>query len=267
MNLPDLFTLLVYQPFFNILVVIYYFLGLFTQGQPDMGVAVILLTIVIRILLMPMSLSGDKSEKERREIAEKAQEIEEVFVHDPIALSQHKKLLFRRNRGVVAGELFSLVVQVGISLMLWRIFATGLAGEDFHLLYPFIPQVTEPFNLVFLGQFDLSHTSLGLNLIQSILIFVLETIAIYTSPYPPAKGEVVRLQLVLPVVSFFIFMFLPAGKKLFVIVTLLFSIGLIIYKVARRRYEAYKLDQEAKEAAALAGELPLESEKVVVEVK
>jgi Ca2+/Na+ antiporter len=128
-----------------------------------------------------------------------------------------------------------------------------------------MPKIEEPFNLVFLGRFDLAHTSFALNLIQSLAIFVLETLSIYTSPYPPQKGEVVRLQLVLPLVSFFIFMFLPAGKKLFVITTLLISIILVLYKYIRRRFEAYKLDQEAKEQAALNGERP--EEQVVVEVK
>lgn len=265
LSLSHLFVLLIYQPFFNILVGFYHLLDLVTNGQPDMGIAVILLTILIRILLLPMSLSGDKSEKERREIARQMHDLEETFAQDPVALGQHKKQLMRRNRGVIIGELISLAIQVAISLMLWRIFARGLEGEDFHLLYPFMPKIEGPFNLVFLGRFDLAHTSFILNLIQSLSIFALETLSIYTSPYPPQKGEVVRLQLVLPVVSFFVFMFLPAGKKLFVITTLLISILLVLYKYIRRRFEAYKLDQEAKEQAALNGQPP--EEKVVVEVK
>lgn len=275
MTLSNLFVLLIYQPFFNILVFFYFILDKVTGGHPDMGIAVILLTILIRILLLPMSLSGDKSEKERRQIALEARGLDDVFAQDPIKLKEQKKILMRKNRGVIVGELISLGIQVAISLMLWRIFAEGLKGEDFHLLYPFMPRIEEPFNLVFLGKFHLDHTAVSrqgidgsvmlLNLLQSFLIFVLETIAIYTSPYPPQKGEVVRLQLVLPLVSFFVFMFLPAGKKLFVITTLIFSIILVTYKYIRRRFEAYKLDQEQKEAAlaeGMAGE-----EKVIVEVK
>ncbi len=265
--IAELFTTFIYQPFFNILVLFYWLLGLVTQGQPDMGIAVILLTILIRILLLPMSLAGDKSEAERRLIGKKIKELEETFAHDPIAFRQHKKLVLRQSRGVVAGEILSLVIQVAISLMLWRIFARGLEGEDLHLLYSFMPDVQEPYNLLFLGRFDLSHTSVFLNLIQSLSIFVLETLSIYTSPYPPEKGEVVRLQLILPVVSFFIFMFLPAGKKLFIITTLLISILITLYKYIKHRFQAYKLEMEAKEQAAIAANEHSGHEQVVVDVK
>ncbi len=63
------FSILVYQPFFNILVFFYWLLDLITQGNADMGVAVILLTLMIRFLLLPLSFAGDKSESQRRDIA------------------------------------------------------------------------------------------------------------------------------------------------------------------------------------------------------
>jgi YidC/Oxa1 family membrane protein insertase len=260
--IAELFTTFIYQPFFNILVFFYWVLGLVSEGEPDMGIAVILLTILIRILLLPMSLAGDKSEADRRQIGKKIKELEATFAHDPIAFRQHKKLVLRQSRGVVVGEIVSLIIQVAISLMLWRIFARGLEGEDLHLLYSFMPKVEEPFNLVFLGKFDLAHASVFLNLFQSLCIFVLETLAIYTSPYPPEKGEVVRLQLILPVVSFFVFMFLPAGKKLFIITTLLISILLTLYKYVKHRFEAYKLKAEEEQAAHSEGD-----QKLVVDMK
>lgn len=256
------FVLLIYQPFFNILLFFYWILDLVTQGNPDMGIAVIFLTILIRILMLPLSLAGDKSEIERRAISARLKELEEIYVDDPITFRKEKQKLLRTNTKVFVGEFVSLAVQVAITLMLWRIFSLGLEGADTHLIYGIMPEIEQPFNLVFLNRFDLAHTSVFLNLLQSLLIFVLETLSIYTSPYPPEKGEVVRLQLVLPVVSFFVFMFLPAGKKLFIITALIFSILIVLYKYFKHRYEAYKLQQAEKEAAAAEGH-----EQVVVDVK
>ncbi|MDQ3008337.1 MAG: YidC/Oxa1 family membrane protein insertase [bacterium] len=265
-TLSDIFTTVIYQPFFNILVFFYWILDQVTQGNADMGIAVVLLTILIRILLLPLSLSGEKSEAERREIAENIKTIEDIYQSDPVTMRQKKQDLLRRSRGVVAGEVFSLFIQVMITLMLWRIFATGLGGADFHLLYSFMPKIDYPFNLLFLGRFDLTHSSIFLNLLQSFLIFVLETISIYTSPYPPGKGDVVRYQLILPVVSFFIFMLLPGGKKVFIITTLIFSIILTIYKLILRKFEDHRQKMEAKEAAAADPTLA-QTESVVVETK
>ncbi len=249
----DLFTKIIYQPFLNILVFFYWLLGLFAQhgAKPDMGIAVILLTIVIRIILLPLNLAEDKSEKDRREMERLIHETEALYRADPIRQRQEVKKLFHRNRGVVIGELVSFFIQVAISLMLWRIFAEGLTGQDLHLIYPFMPHVDTPFNLVFLGKFDLTRSNWVLNLIQSIMIFLVETTSILTSPYPPMKGEVVRLQLVLPVVSFLVFMFLPAGKKLFIITTLIISLILLIFKFFRRKIREYAQEKVDKELAAV----------------
>jgi membrane protein insertase Oxa1/YidC/SpoIIIJ len=254
------FTTIIYQPFFNLLVFFYWMLDLITGGNADMGIAVILLTLVIRFLLLPLALAGDKSEAERREIAARIKEAEEEYADEPVLRKKATKHIMRSSRPVLIGEIFNLFIQVVIALMLWRMFNTGLTGEDIHLIYPFMPEVTQPFNLVFLGDFDLTHPSWRLNMIQSLLLFILETISVYISIYKVSKEDVVRLQLVLPVVSFLIFLALPAGKQLFVITSLAFSIVLTFFKAIQRRYEDYK----AKVAAAEAAQ---DEEKIVVETK
>jgi len=227
-----------------------------------MGIAVILLTIVIRIILLPISLMEDRGEKDRRAFVHRSQELEKIHVADPILLRSEKKKLFKRNTGVIFGELFSLFIQIMIALMLWRMFATGLTGEDIHLIYSFMPKVELPFNLVFLGKFDLTHTNLWLNLMQTFMIFIVETASVLSSPYPTTKGEVLRLQLILPLISLLVFMTLPAGKKLFVITTLIISLILIIYKYTRRRYVQFLADREEKERLAAVAQ-----EQLLVAIK
>ncbi len=242
----ELFITVIYQPFLNVLVLFYWILGFFTDGKPDMGIAVILLTIFIRLILLPLSIAGDRSEKERREITARVAEIEKVFESDPIRRDAEKRNVLQTNRRVLFAELFNLAIQVSIALMLWKIFASGLGGDDIHLIYSFMPKVELPFNLTFLGSYDLTHTSFTLNAIQSLLIFALETVSLYTSPYPVSRHEVVRLQLVLPVVSFLIFMNLPAGKKLFVITSLIFSIILTVIKAVLRYMHSFNEKQSAQ---------------------
>ncbi len=258
--MANLFILLIYQPFLNVLVFFYWMVGLVTNGRPDMGIAVIFLTIFIRILLFPMSIQEEKSEADRRAFALKMHELEEMFATDHIRRDKEKKLLMKGSRTLVWGELFSLFVQVMISLMLWKMFDTGLEGADLHLLYSFMPKIELPFNLVFLGKYDLSHTNNFLNIMQSVMIFLVETASVLASPYPASRGEVVRMQFILPVVSFLIFMYLPAGKKLFVITTLIISFILICYKVIRRKFNYYVETKTAQTEVVT-------EEKVVVEVK
>ncbi len=260
MVLADLFISVVYQPLFNVLILFYWIMDRFNPGEADMGIAVILLTLIVRLLLLPLSLAGDQSETERRRIAGQLKELEAQVGNDPVAFKQGKKKIMRRNRRVIAGEIISFSIQLIISLVLWRIFSTGLSGEDFHFIYRFMPEVQLPFNLMFLGKIDLSHPSLVLNLLQSLLIFILETLSMLTSPYPVSRHEVVRMQLTLPIVSFIIFLQLPAGKKLFICTTLIISIILTTFKYIKRRFLDYREKVEAAESAP-------DVEQVVVDVK
>jgi membrane protein insertase Oxa1/YidC/SpoIIIJ len=102
-----------------------------------------------------------------------------------------------------------------------------------------MPRVDLPFNLMFLSKYDLSQPSFVLNLIQSLAIFIFEALLAISSPFRVSREDVIRMQLILPVVSFLIFMFLPAGKKLFIITSLAFSIGFHLIKITRRAWKKY----------------------------
>jgi len=231
----ELYTQLIYQPFFNLLVGIYYLLGQI-PGNPytDMGIAVIVFTIALRIILLPVTLASDRSEKERRDIEDTLQQIHRDYRSDPVRQKQLKRKLWLTNPRVLIAETINFFIQAIIFLMLYRIFAKGLEGADIHLLYDFMPDVPQPYNLMFLGQYDLSHPNFTLNIIQSIVIFTAELISTLTSPFPSSRGEMIRLQIILPIASFAIFSQLPAGKKLFVITTLIFSIIYMLLRTIRR---------------------------------
>ena len=257
----NLFITFIYQPFLNLLVLFYYGLSQIPGVKPDMGVAVILLSIVIRVILIPLSLASDRSEHERHEIATRAKKIQEEFATDPVRLNKEMKKLFKSNPRVVLAEMVEFGINVLITVLLIRIFATGIEGADLHMLYKWVPDVPRPYNLVFLGRFDLSRPNFFLNLLQSLVILVVEIVAEFTSPFhnlvssehvkkheftnaitstkdtyvTETRDRVRSLQVFFPIVSFLIFMFLPAGKKLFIITTLLFTLLLMIVKLARRK--------------------------------
>lgn len=232
MDLGHLYTIIIYQPFLNILVGIYWLLQVLSHANPsnlnpfptDMGVAVIIFTIVLRFIMLPLTFSAERSEKERKEIEEKINEIEHRLAGAPVQMDKEIKKVLNKNRRIVISAIIDLAIQVIIAIMLWRIFARGLPGEDLHLIYGWMPKIPQPFNLVFLGKYDLTHPHMSLNILQSVLILILEIINSLASPYRVSRKEVVRMQFTLPIVSFIIFAFLPAGKKLFVITALCFSI-------------------------------------------
>lgn len=225
-----IFTTYIYQPFFNILVGIYWFLGQVTGEQPDMGIAVIVFAIIVRILMLPLTLSADRSEKEKRDIVEKVNVLQQKYKGQPSKLKEETRKILKSNPGTLVSEGVTIIIQIIIVLMLYRIFKTGLEGADLHLLYPVLPAVDTPINLMFLGKFDLSMPSFQLNLIQSSLILIFEFLHMFFSPIKSTRRDFISLGIFLPIASFIIFALLPAGKKVFIITSIIFSIFLLVIK-------------------------------------
>lgn len=228
-----MFERYVYQPFFNILVGLYELLGGISPELADMGIAVIIFSVIVQLLLFPLRLAGEKSEEEKKKIVARIDEAKRVYSHEPIRLKAEIRSIMRSNAKEVIATSANLLIGIGIILMLYRIFTTGLEGADFHLLYDFMPH-PDHINLLFLGKYDLSHTNTTLNLIQSFMIFVVEVLSALRSPFPISRKDKALLQIVLPIGSFVVFMFLPSGKKIFMITSLTFS----------AIYHSFKLLQE-----------------------
>jgi YidC/Oxa1 family membrane protein insertase len=236
----ELYTTFIYQPFLNLLVGIYYLLQQIPNlPHADMGVAVIIFTLALRFLLLPLTLASQRSEAERRRLETQVKALRQEFKSDPVQLKQAIKKLFRSNPRMVISAALDLTIQVVIALMLWRIFAKGLLGADLHFLYDFMPDIPRPYNLKFLDVYDLTHPNLKLNLIQSLVIFGVEALNLLISPFPVTRGEVIKLQFILPLTSFLIFSQLPAGKKLFIITTLLFSFCFKLLQLFRRLFARF----------------------------
>ncbi len=228
MFFTDVFIRYIYQPFFNLLVFTYNMLEIAFPGSADMGVAVIIFTIIFRIILLPLSWASDRSENEKHEIAEKFEQIKKKYAHDPIKFKEEKNKLFRVNKMMVTLETFDIFVQVIIIIMLWRIFAVGLEGADMHLLYKSI-KTPENINMMFLGKYNLGVPNMHINIINSLILFVVEILNVYFSPYKLSRIELLT-PIILPIGVYFYMSTMPAGKKLFMITTLLFTLGIILTK-------------------------------------
>lgn len=244
----DIFTTYIYQPFFNILVGLYWLVGKF-MPEPDMGIAVILFAVAVRIILLPVDLAGERSDEEKLNISQKVAKLRKDFSHDPVRQREEVRKVMHQSPGAIISEVINIIIQLIIILMLYRIFKTGLEGEDLPLLYGFMPTIKLPINLLFLGQFDLSQTNNTLNLIQSVMIAIHEGMTLYFAPVKPTRKDMISLMIIFPVVCFLVFMFLPAGKKVFIITSLAFSMVVKLVKQAMYLYYSFGHRSDAESEA------------------
>ncbi len=257
----EFFTTYIYQPFFNILVGLYWIVGKF-MDPPDMGVAVILFSVAVRIILLPIDLAGERSDEEKLKISNKIKDLKKEFAHDPVRLRDEIRKIMQQSPGAIVSEIVNIIIQFVIILMLYRIFKTGLEGEDMHLLYGFMPTVREPINLMFLGQYDLSQTNNTLNIIQSIMIALHEYVVLSFSPSKPDRKDFISLVIIFPIVCFGVFLILPAGKKVFIITSLAISIIIALIRQILFLYYSFTrkpLPQETPVQPQLVPENPPKS--------
>jgi len=158
----SVFNLVVYQPLYNALV---FLIGAIPSH--DVGIAVILLTIVVRIVLYPLSRRAVDSQLAVKKLAPEIEAIKKKYKGDAAEQSKATLALYKE-RGVhpFAGALVG-IIQIPILLGLYWVFARGgLPHIDPNLLYPFV-HPSNGVNMEFLGFVDMGASR---NIVLALLV-------------------------------------------------------------------------------------------------
>ncbi len=228
----DIFNLLIYRPLFNGLIGIYDLI-------PDLGIAIIILTIIIRILLLPLSKKSIQSQKKMQEIQPELKKIQEKYKHDKQEQGRRIMQFYKEKKINPASGCLPLIIQLIILIALYNVF---MAGIDFNgqsdLLYSFIgnPGSINPISLGFL---DITQRNIFLAVVASALQFWQTKMIMKKTKKreedKPSKKEtdepdfatIMQQQMLYigPLLTFIIGLQFPAGLPLYWIVTTLFMIG------------------------------------------
>lgn len=140
------FHTLVYDPLYNGLVFL-----VDVVPAHEVGLAVIFLTIIVRLVLFPISRRAVTTQIQMKKIAPQVEEIKEKYKNSREEQGRAILTLYREN-GVRPFASFALIlVQLPILIALYWVFSKGgLPQVDVSLLYSFVP-VPESVDMVFLG--------------------------------------------------------------------------------------------------------------------
>ncbi len=150
MSLADLFNIVLYQPIFNLLVLLYVFL----PGQ-DLGVAIIVLTFLVRLLLSPISRQGVLSQRKLAELQPKIKSLQEKFKNNKEEQGRAVMKLYKEAGVNPLSGCLPMLLQLPFLIAIYRVFWQGLHPEQFNLLYSFVPR-PENIEPTFLGLVDLN---------------------------------------------------------------------------------------------------------------
>ena len=151
-----LFNEIFYRPLFNGLIFLYNIV----PGH-DMGISIIILTVLIRFILWPLTGKSIKNQKFLTKIQPQIEEIKKKFKNNKEAQAKALMGLYSENKINPLAGFLPLVVQIPIIFALWRVFLNSLV-LDLNSLYSFIPAPAQV-QSVFLGLVDLSRKSVFSN--------------------------------------------------------------------------------------------------------
>jgi YidC/Oxa1 family membrane protein insertase len=123
----------------------------------DMGVAIILLTLLIQLLLAPLYKKQIESQKGLKEIQPKMKKLQEKYKDDKEKQSQELLKLYQEEGVNPAGGCLPLLIQFPIFIAVYYVFRSYLTPESLDLLYSFVNR-PETLSTSFLGLLDMSAT-------------------------------------------------------------------------------------------------------------
>lgn len=224
------FKTILYKPLYNALIFLVWLI-------PDhsVGWAIIILTIIIRLLLLPSSAKSIKIQKKMRQLQPELDKIKEKYKEDKQAQAQAMMQFYSQNKVNPLGSCLPLLIQLPVLIILYYVFTVGLDTSRFDLLYQFTPR-PEFVNAMFLGV-NLSKSSLYLAIIAGIFQFIQAKQMMPKSKPKAQKTEknqdnMAELQNILtgqmtymmPVFTVVIAMKLPSALPLYWIITTVFAI-------------------------------------------
>lgn len=222
-SLIQFFNVVLYQPLLNALILLYTYL----PGQ-DFGVAVIVLTLIIKLILHPSSIHAIKNQKALARLQPKIKEIQKKFKNDKQASARATMELYQKEKISPFSGCLPLLLQLPILIALYQVFLKGLKPEVLTAsLYSFVapPGIIEP---TFLGIVSLAQPNFILALIAGIFQFVHSKISF--GKQKTKKGEfsaMMQTQMLyfFPIFTVFIVWKLGSIIGLYWIISTLFSIG------------------------------------------
>lgn len=216
---------IIYRPILNFLVLGYNYL----PGH-DVGIVIILVTLLIRFAMAPLFHKQMKSQKAMTDLQPKLLEVQKKYKDDREGRAKAMMELYKENNVNPLGSCLPLLIQLPILIALYQVFVKALNGE-LNGLYSWVahPGRLDP---LFLGLMDLSKPSIalailagGLQFMQSRLMNKGQMISPSSDPNDTtAKALKFQTTYVLPVISVVIAWNLPAGLPLYWCVTTVFAI-------------------------------------------
>lgn len=227
----DFYRVVFYQPIFNLLVFLYNVIP-----GTDIGLAIIALTVIIRLILWPLSHQTLRSQRAMQALQPKLKEIQELHKGDKEKQARATMELYSKEKVNPLSSCLPLLVQLPFLFAIYQAMQAGL-NQQIRLLYPFV-QNPGTIEATFFGLINLAKSSIPLAVVAGLTQYWQTKVMLgRQKPAVPAlagsaekKEDMAammnkQMQYVMPAMTVLIGAGLPAGLALYWLLTNILTVG------------------------------------------
>jgi len=159
----NIFDLIFFQPIYNLLIFIY-------DNIPNIGIAIIIVTLIVKLVLYPLNNKTLKSQKKLQGLHSKIKEIQDKYKDNKEKAAMEIMELYKKEGVNPFSSCLPMIIQLPFIYALYKVFQVGFETETFKYLYPFITK-PESINTFFLG-INMSEPSFLIALLAGIFQFL-----------------------------------------------------------------------------------------------
>jgi YidC/Oxa1 family membrane protein insertase len=219
------------------------------------GVAIILLTLIVRILFWPVTQKANSSMRRMQKLQPKIKELQEKYKETPMdtpddtarkkaELNQKMMELYRVEKVNPVGGCLPVLLQIPVFIALYSALDSAVELRNVPFLWcadlsrPDLVGPTLPFALPFIGQVGFHP-----------LVIAMTALMIVQQKMTPSSADSTqqKMMMIMPIVMLFMFYNLPSGLTLYWTVSQIFSILQMKYgQIAAKRDEARQTSNPQK---------------------
>ena len=204
-----------YVPLFNLLIYIY-----LNFANYNLGLAVIILTIFLRVLLIPFTYFVERGKVVGDDLQRQVSQIMRDYANDPVKRKHAVRDALRASHIHPWAKAVVVGAQLLVLVLLYQVFVDGISGSKFHLLYSGIPR-PDFIDTQFLW-FDISQRSYILAAVVAFYLFF-EIMLSNLRRQDKATQQDQMYTIFFPAGTFLVLVLLPSVKSIFILTSLVFS--------------------------------------------
>ena len=176
------------------------------------GIAIIIVTVLMRIIIFPLTLKQEKSMKKMRELQPELEKIKEKYKDNPQEYQQKTAELYRESGVNPLGGCLPLLIQMPVFVALYWAFSGNAIPADAKFLWFTLKQ---PDKLFMMGNFAFNL----LPILNVGVTYIQQKIMTSATSGQESSQQMQTMLYMMPLMMLFIFYKMPSGVTLYYLVS------------------------------------------------